>query len=174
MKKLVTLFAVVVLATVTHAAAVGWTIMGASAYASGSYDVFVIGINGVTSASQIATLVAAGTSVDSYAFYTGGTVTTAGAATVGATVSGKSISYSGSGTDSYQAFAVIWKSDGKEASYTSVASISMNNDSTSKTFAFGNQSSNLSANNFSVAPEPTSGVLMLLGLAGLALKRKRA
>jgi len=174
MKKLLTIAAVVMVAATTHAAAVGWSLMGASAYANGKYDIFVIGMNGVTDAAQIATLVAAGTSVSSYAFYEGGSVTSGGMATLSYTASGKTITYSGSGTDSYQAFAVLWKSDGSEASYTSNATISLANDSTSKTFAFANQSSNLAANNFAVAPEPTSGLLLLLGVAGLALKRKRA
>jgi len=178
MKKLLTFAAIVMIAATTRAAAIGWSIMGASAYANGAYNVFVVGINGVTDASQIAALVAAGTGVDSYAFYSGGTVNASGMASLAATASGKSITYSGSGTDTYQAFAILWTADGKEASYTSNASISLANDSTSKTIAFGNQSSNLSANKFNVStspvPEPTSGLLMLLGMAGLALKRKRA
>ncbi len=40
--------------------------------------------------------------------------------------------------------------------------------STLTTFEFA------SAGNFTVAPEPTSGLLMLLGVAGLALRRRRA
>ena len=41
--------------------------------------------------------------------------------------------------------------------------------------AFGNQTSaTQNASNWAAVPEPTSGLLMLLGLAGLALKRKRA
>ncbi len=172
MKKLMTFAAVAMMAAMTHAAAVGWTIMGTSAYSGGTYDIFVIGINGVTGVSQITALVEAGTSVDSYAFFSGGTVATTASKT--AATSGKSITYSGSGTDNYDAFAVLWTADGKEASYTSTASISMANDSQSKTFGFANQSSNLAANNFAVAPEPTSGLLLLLGMAGLALKRKRA
>ena len=170
-------------AATTRAAAVGWSLMGATAYANGSYDIFVIGMNGVTDAAQIATMVAAGTDVSGYAFYSGGTVTSGGMATLAATASGKSIAYSGSGTDTYSAFAVIWSADGKEASYTSNATISMANDSTGKTFGFMNQSTNLSNNKFAVGggsgggepvPEPTSGLLMLIGAAGLALRRKRA
>ena len=177
MKKILSLVAVVMLAATTHAAAVGWSLMGASAYANGKYDVFVVGMNGVTDASQIAALVAANKSVSEYTFYEGGTVTSGGMATLAATSSGKTITYSGSGTDTYQAFAVLWTADGKEASYTSLTSISMANDSQSKTFAFANQSSNLAANKFTVAsgvPEPTSGLLLVLGMAGLALRRKRA
>ena len=177
MKKILAVVAVVMIAAASHAAAVGWSIMGATNYKNGAYDIFVIGQNGVTGVDQISALVAAGTAVSSYAFYEG-TVTSAGMATQTVTSSGKSITYSGDGTDTYSAFAVLWTEDGKEASYTATASISMTNDSTSKTFAFGNQSSNLSANKFTVSseavPEPTSGLLMLLGMAGLALRRKRA
>jgi len=180
MKKLLTLAAVVMTAAITHAAAVGWTLMGTSAYSGGTYDLFVIGLNGVTGVDQITAMVAAATDVSSYAFANG---TVAAAASSAATSSGKSITYSGSGTDTYSAFAVLWNSEGTEASYTSTASISLANDSNAKTFLFGNQATNLSNNKFSVGggsgggepvPEPTSGLLMLIGAAGLALRRKRA
>ena len=173
MKKLMILAAAVMLASITHAAAVGWSIAGATAYAGGSYSVFVIGLNGVTDVNQMVALVSAGTAVDSYAFG-GGTVTSTGSAIVTAANSGKSITYSGSGTDVYEAFAILWKDDNSAASYTATKSISMANDSTGKTFTFGNQSTSLASNQFAVVPEPTSGLLLLLGMAGLALKRKVA
>ena len=173
MKKLMIIAAIAMLATVTNAAAVGWSIMGATSFKNGDYSVFVVGNNGVTGAAQIAALVAAGTDVSGYAFAEG-TVGSNGMATKAATASGKSITYSGSGTDTYQAFAVLWSEDGKSASYTSLATISMDNDSTSKTFTFGNQSTNLGNNTFAVVPEPTSGLLMLVGLGALALRRRRA
>ena len=44
MKKLMTLLVAVMIAAITHAAAVGWTIAGANAYAGGNYDLFVIGM----------------------------------------------------------------------------------------------------------------------------------
>ena len=181
MKKLLTLAAVVMTAAITHAAAVGWTILGTSAYSGGTYDIFVIGLNGVTGVDQITAMVAAQTAVSSYAFFAGGDVSTS--ASKAATASGKSITYSGSGTDTYSAFAVLWSSDGTEATYTSTASISLANDSTGRAFSFGNQATNLSNNKFAVGggsgggesvPEPTSGLLMLIGAAGLALRRKRA
>ena len=177
MKKILMSAAIVMVAAATRAAAVGWSIAGASTYAGGSYDIFIIGQNGVTSQSQIAALVQAGTSVESYTFYSGGSVSTTGLATLAAATSGKSLTYKEGGTtaeNTYQAFAVIWDKDNKNASYTSLASTTLANNSTSKTFTFGNQSSNLSNNSFVVAPEPTSGLLLLLGMAGLALKRKRA
>ena len=177
MKKLLTATAIVMVAAATHAAAVGWTIMGANAYAGGTYDVFVIGQNGVTSASQIAALVEAGKSVESYALYTGGSVAANGMIQALAANTGATLTYNEGGTtaeNTYQAFAVLWDKDGKTASYTGLASTTLANNTTSKTFAFANQSSNLSNNSFTVAPEPTSGLLLLLGMAGLALKRKRA
>ena len=168
-------------AAITHAAAVGWTIGGTSAYNGGTYDLFVIGLNGVTGVDQITAMVAAATDVSSYAFAEGAV---ANAISKTAATSGKSIAYSGSGTDTYSAFAVLWSDDGKEASFTSTASIQLANDSTSKTFTFANQSTNLANNKFAVGgggsgggepvPEPTSGLLMLIGAAGLALRRKRA
>ena len=43
------------------------------------------------------------------------------------------------------------------------------------TVNFGNMASaTQNASNWAAVPEPTSGLLMLLGMAGLALKRKRA
>ncbi len=43
------------------------------------------------------------------------------------------------------------------------------------TIGFGNMASKTqNASNWAAVPEPTSGLLLLLGIAGLALKRKRA
>ena len=59
----------------------------------------------------------------------------------------------------------------------------MDNNNTAKNFAFANQATNLGNNKFTVGggggggepvPEPTSGLLMLIGAAGLALRRTRA
>ena len=48
-------------------------------------------------------------------------------------------------------------------------------DAQTQSIGFNNmQSATQNASNWAAVPEPTSGLLMLLGVAGLALKRKRA
>ena len=73
---------------------------------------------------------------------------------------------------------LVTSGDGKSASYyeigsvsgdeTTVKDLSVNSDWSSGTFL------QQGGYTVAVAPEPTSGLLLLLGVAGLALKRKRA
>lgn len=70
-------------------------------------------------------------------------------------------------------YYVVIDDGGKDIAYTTTAQTGTMNTGT------GNASKLLAANKFSYAaaaaiPEPTSGLLLLLGVAGLALKRKRA
>ena len=59
---------------------------------------------------------------------------------------------------------------------TGVESTVINNLGSNVSLDFGNITSAQNASNWTTvaAPEPTSGLLLLLGMAGLALKRKRA
>lgn len=81
-------------------------------------------------------------------------------------------------------FAAILTSGGKDYVYISAEKSYVENVSMTPTVAFGNQSTGSQslpigdgyqgAGKWSAVPEPTSGLLLLLGMAGLALKRKHA
>ena len=179
MKKLMIALAAVAMAVGAEAAAVGWSCTAANAFKSGDYSVFIIGQNGVTDAAQLKTIIAAGglSAADSYAFYKGGEVTSSGLANNNATGSGLSITYNptgGAAGNTYEAVLFAESSDGKSASYTDLKSITLENDASDQNWAFGNQRTTMGNNTFAVAPEPTSGLLLLVGVAGLALRRRRA
>ena len=178
MKKLIMFAACAMLAVVTQAATVGWTLMGANNYVNDAYKFFVIGQNGVTDIATVTALLDAGSSVDSYVFGSGN-VAANGNAAVAFGSSGKSLD---AGT--YTSFMVLFDSASPKvgdnyllisggANQTKTFSAT----AASVTFVAGNVSSLAgNASNWQTygAPEPTSGLLLLLGVAGLALKRKRA
>ena len=181
MKKLMIGLMTVAMATVVNAASVGWSMAtGSSAYANYAYDFFVVGQKGAESIATITALLDAGQSVDSYAFGSGkvggtGTAMTA-AASSGATLD--------AGT--YTSFFVLFDSATPEvgsSKYVVVEGAStltktISASAASITFTSGNVSSTLNNTSnwksYGAVPEPTSGLLMLLGVAGLALRRKRA
>lgn len=82
------------------------------------------------------------------------------------------------GETTYYAYAVIFDTetitDSSSYVVTGVKSVTTAADSSSlsKNIFFGSQSA--ATWNTVAVPEPTSGILLLLGMAGLALKRKRA
>ena len=179
MKKLILAAAIICAAAVSHAAAVGWNCAGLANYAGDAYNFFIIGQNEVTSVAQITALLDAGKSVSDYAFYEG-TVAANGSANVGTTVSGLSVPNSAD----YTAFFVIFDNAdaSKAGNYLTITTDqaaglakSVNATAGSVTFAAANQSTYANnPANWSAVPEPTSGLLMLLGVAGLALRRRRA
>ena len=74
--------------------------------------------------------------------------------------------------NSYDFYFVI--EDGSKA-FTSTTIAKGAQQSDTATIQFGNMApATQNASNWAAVPEPTSGLLMLLGVAGLALKRKRA
>ena len=185
MKKLLVFAACAMLAAVTQAATVGWSLAGANSYANDKYQFFVIGQNGATSIATITALLDAGTSVDSYAFGSG-SVAANGTATVTAAASGKSLD-----AGDYTAFFVVFDSASPTSGSASYAVVSgatgltktVGATTANVTFAGGNASSILSnADNWKSfgsgggggdTPEPTSGLLLLVGGAMLALRRKQ-
>ena len=185
MKKMIMAVAIVCAAAFANAAAVGWNVAtGSTAYGGDAYKFFVIGQNGVESTAQIVALLDAGTSVDTYAFGSGNLAAN-GAGSVSFGSSGKTLD---AGT--YTSFVVLFDSASPVAGNSKYALIAGNATQTktfasttaSVTFATGAQGTYLSnASNWKsfgsagpIAPEPTSGLLLLLGMAGLALKRKVA
>ena len=179
MKKVIVFAAGLLLAAVTQGASVGWSLAGANSYTGDKYMFFVVGQNGADLAT-ISALLDAGESLDGYAFGSG-TVAANGAAGATFTTSGKSLD---AGT--YESFYVIFDSASPtagESKYTIVSgganqTKTIGATTASVTFVAGNQSSYLNdaANwrSYGSIPEPTSGLLMLVGLAGLALRRRRA
>ena len=185
MKKLILSIAIAFAAVCAQAAAVGWSVAaGNAAYGGDKYMFFIVGQNSVTSIGTVTALLDAGQDVSTYA-YGSGNLLANGSATVLAANSGKSID---AGT--YTSFAVIFDAAAPEAgknNYVVVSGLANQTKSVSETaanvtFATGSAASivNNSANWQSfgsagpIAPEPTSGLLLLLGMAGLALKRKHA
>ena len=100
------------------------------------------------------------------------TVTTSSAGAVAATTFEVANAVGDTVYDFY--FKAITTYEGKE--YQLVASKSATALETgTATIAFGNMATTTqAAGAWTAVPEPTSGLLMLLGMAGLALKRKRA
>ena len=153
MKKLLILAAVIAAGIAANAASFKWTALN------------VYGSDGATKFSGTATLyqvVSGGTDIVADTF----TTTTAG--TLGKTFSSDSYV---AGND-YSFYFVI---EDKGKTFTSSVVTKGAQATSTPTISFGNQTSaTQNASNWVAVPEPTSGLLMLLGMAGLALRRRRA
>jgi len=161
MKKLLILAAVIVAGVAANAASFKWT--GANIYSSNGTDKF----NG---------------NADLYAYLATADVSTAvkvdTATVVAGTIkdgstTGRVFSDDNLAAGTAYNFYFIIEDSGKQ--FNSAVKSATGADVGSTSIAFANQASaTQAAGNWAAVPEPTSGLLLILGMAGLALKRKRA
>lgn len=155
MKKLLILAAAIVAGAVVNAASFNW--QAANIYASNGTDKF----------TGTATL---------YAIIEGTATQVATAAVTAGAVTKSTSEFSDARltAGNYYDFYFVIEDSGKEFKSAAKQNIAAQATST-VTINFANMASQTqSAGNWAAVPEPTSGLLMLLGMAGLALKRKRA
>ena len=157
MKKLLVLAAVVVAAVAANAASFKWT--SANMYASNGTDKWAgeVSLYGYLASADISTAVLVDTQT-----------------AVNGTVSNKTFDWSAAVADSSYNFYYVIEDSGKVFTSATKANI-IAQASAAANIGFGNQqSATQTAGNWAAVPEPTSGLLLLLGMAGLALKHKRA
>jgi len=197
MKKIMIALGAVAMAAAVHAATYNWSVISSTAVYNG-YDGTAIGVySGATATSgltyyflstatvsqgDLLTALRAGGSITDYDVLASGTTGSDGkiakntftADTSLVQGDGKMYSYfailSDDGTSVFLSTATGLAADtsGGQSDYTIGLNTSKALRDMDGTVAFG------SAGWYSAAPEPTSGLLLLLGVAGLALKRKRA
>ena len=161
MKKLLILAAVVVASIAANAASFKWT--GANIYAANGTDKFSgsVDLYAYLSTAEASTAI----KVDTASVVSG---TIKDGSTTGRVFSDDSLA---SGT-AYNFYFVV-EDSGKQ--FTSAVKSATGMDVGSANIVFGNQTSaTQTAGNWAAVPESTSGLLMLLGMAGLALRRRRA
>ena len=176
MKKLIIAAAIAIAAAVTQAASVSWTVNNIQASPDTS-----------ASAGWLVQIYAAGTEF-TYEAAKAGTITALDSAT--SVASGTIFKASGSfgnynANDPVNTFAVIFDAGTVDAAKNFIVSDVLNKSISAAganlSIAFGNMAATTTTNMFrnstwsaAAVPEPTSGLLILLGMAGLALRRRRA
>lgn len=191
MKKLLMALTCVVAACSIHAATVNWTITNVktpadSSVAGSGYMAYLFMTSQTTASTSAENFgVANTTTTAAIAAIEGGTfadyVSTYAAASKATTSAGLITGNTGyygnfNAGDALTAFAVIIDASDpasmKNYVLTSEVSASWTSGTGAKVLGFGSQAS--ATWTAASVPEPTSGLLLLLGMAGLALKRKRA
>ena len=179
MKKMIMVAAIVCAAAFAQAATVAWSAAGMGNYKNDAYQMFIVGQNGVESINTITALLDAGSDTSSYAFGSGVVSSTGLASNAN---SGKTLD-----PGTYTSFMVLFDgaTAGDASNYVVLSGAATQTQtftaSAAKvTFGAGNVSTtvNNAANWKSFGkgggvPEPTSGLLLLVGGAMLALRRKQ-
>ena len=174
MKNLMLTLAAIATATVVNAAACSWSGAGITLQTGDvatQYTMYLLDAS-VTSASDMATYLSAG---DTSKLAAATVQTTTGIA-VGTTAARWNSSFGNySAGENYTYYTVIFDNaiDAADAYMITTEKTASVPSSGSMMMAFGTQASN-TWNTMAAVPEPTSGLLMLVGLAGLALRRRRA
>ena len=188
MKKILLSAAIVISAAISYGATVSWTMTNVQQDGTAVNGVMYVFADSVVSRASILAL--AGTGADAVNAFLD-TATSKAAWTVSAGTGTMATSYSSKPTNeslgisdstAYDFFAVVFNTstitDDSEFYVTALKENVMTaSGSSNKVIGFGNQSVPSNAEgawNAVAVPEPTSGLLMLVGLAGLALRRRRA
>jgi len=198
MKKLVIVSAAVLCGFMAQASTVAWNCTNVkdstgAAFSEGSVYVFFVAGNSAADTSSWAGLEGKGATAFTSALaganfdYNKSDITAAaGTLSYNATTAGAALALDTvglTGSTKYSAYAVIFDSETITDTthyYVTAASAASttygDTSSLTKSYTLNASSSATAANWKSVGPvpEPTSGLLMLLGMAGLALRRKRA
>lgn len=191
MKKLMIMLAAVAMAVGANAAAVSWEANKGYLYESGttvkitSGDAYLMFVTASYTQSDLVNAfnAAGGDSVATIAAMTASGAMATGAGTIGANarIAGASSTYAMTGD--MNAYFVVFNGDNMYISGTKAAAYDIVTDKTSIAFDAMSTSSKAAALDATkgytgagwyAVPEPTSGLLMLVGLAGLALRRRRA
>lgn len=191
MKKLIIAIAAVTVAVVANAATVKWSAgnvyeVGTTTKAGSSYMAFFVNSATLDRDTMLSTYVDASGNIDlsflattsaasgySAAFTSNAT---SGAGT-GASLGGTLTTTAGN-SEAWTGYLVIIDATSADAAQhafvTAETSKSTGANGQAATLSFTSNTGTQTADNWYAVPEPTSGLLMLLGVAGLALRRRRA
>ena len=188
MKKILIAAAIMISAAISQGATVSWTMTNVQQDGTGVSGVMYLFADSVVSRESVLALAGAGADAVNSFFATATSKATwtveAGTGTMGTGYASKPTNESLGIADStaYDFFAVVFNTstitDESEFYVTALKENVMTaSGSSNKVIGFGNQATASAAEgawNAVAVPEPTSGLLMLVGLAGLALRRRRA
>lgn len=192
MKKLIAALSIVLTIGVANAASLNWVISGVnlpeSTTPAGGAAVYMFvtaaGGNalGFSSGAQITTIDAVIASINGGTFDGSGAYVSSVLTAAGGTTAATGVSSAFGAGDSLSAFAVIFdNADISQAEHFMIAqnaagnqilSTSWTSSTGAKSLAWGSQATNGTQWQAIAVPEPTSGLLMLVGLAGLTLRRR--